>query len=88
MFRKFFAAVIALMLVVGGLFADEIAAIFKKRRAPLKYLDNLLAPPVQSRKTSGVVPSGQVAKLVVISMACFPSRTFASGRADWAVAAR
>jgi len=30
MFRKFFAAVVALMLVVGGLFADEIVAIFKK----------------------------------------------------------
>jgi hypothetical protein len=30
MFRKFFAAVVALMLVVGGLFADEISAIFKK----------------------------------------------------------
>jgi len=30
MFRKFFAAIVATMLVVGGLFADEIAAVFKK----------------------------------------------------------
>ncbi len=30
MFRKFFAAVVAMMLVVGGLFADEISALFKK----------------------------------------------------------
>lgn len=30
MFRKFFAAVVAVMLVVGGLFADEIKGVFKK----------------------------------------------------------
>ena len=30
MFRKFFAAVVASMLVVGGLFADEITGVFKK----------------------------------------------------------
>ena len=30
MFRKFFAAVVASMLVVGGLFADEIKGVFKK----------------------------------------------------------
>jgi hypothetical protein len=30
MFRKFFAAAVALMLVVGGLFADEIKGVFKK----------------------------------------------------------
>ena len=30
MFRKFFAAVVALTLVVGGLFADDIKGVFKK----------------------------------------------------------
>jgi hypothetical protein len=30
MFRKCFAAVVALMLVAGGLFAEEIKAVFKK----------------------------------------------------------
>ena len=30
MFRKFFAAIVASMLVVGGLFADEIKGVFKK----------------------------------------------------------
>ena len=30
MFRKFFAAVVALTLVVGGLFADDIEGVFKK----------------------------------------------------------
>ncbi|MCE9530441.1 MAG: hypothetical protein K8T89_04820 [Planctomycetes bacterium] len=30
MFRKFFTAVVALMFVVGGLFADEIKGVFKK----------------------------------------------------------
>jgi len=29
MLRKFFAAVVASMLVVGGLFADDVKAIFK-----------------------------------------------------------
>lgn len=30
MFRKFFAVTAALMLVVGGLFAEEIKGVFKK----------------------------------------------------------
>lgn len=30
MFRKFFAALVAMTLVVGGLFADEIKGVFKK----------------------------------------------------------
>lgn len=30
MFRKFFAAVAALTLVVGGLFAEDVKGIFKK----------------------------------------------------------
>jgi hypothetical protein len=30
MFRKFFAVVIASMLVVGGLFAEEVKGVFKK----------------------------------------------------------
>lgn len=30
MFRKFFAAFVALTLVVGGLFADDVMGIFKK----------------------------------------------------------
>jgi len=30
MFRKFFAAIVASMLVIGGLFADEVKAVFKK----------------------------------------------------------
>ncbi len=30
MFRKFFAALVAMMLVVGGLFADNIMGVFKK----------------------------------------------------------
>jgi hypothetical protein len=30
MFRKFFAALAALTLVVGGLFADDIVGVFKK----------------------------------------------------------
>jgi len=30
MFRKFFAAVVAVMLVVGGLFAEDITGVFKK----------------------------------------------------------
>ena len=30
MFRKFFAAIVASMLVAGGLFADEIKAVFVK----------------------------------------------------------
>ncbi len=30
MFRKFFAAVVATVLVVGGLFAEEIKGVFKK----------------------------------------------------------
>ncbi len=30
MFRKFFAAVVALALVAGGLFAEEIKGVFKK----------------------------------------------------------
>jgi len=30
MFRKFFAAAVALALVVGGLFADEVKGVFKK----------------------------------------------------------
>jgi len=29
MFRKFFAAIVASMLVIGGLFADEVKGIFK-----------------------------------------------------------
>jgi len=30
MFRKFFAALVAVMLVVGGLFAEDIQGVFKK----------------------------------------------------------
>ena len=30
MFRKFFAALVALTLVVGGLFAEDIKGVFKK----------------------------------------------------------
>ncbi len=30
MFRKFFAAFVALTLVVGGLFAEEVKGVFKK----------------------------------------------------------
>jgi hypothetical protein len=30
MFRKFFAAIVAATLVVGGLFADDIKGVFKK----------------------------------------------------------
>ncbi|MCE9530440.1 MAG: hypothetical protein K8T89_04815 [Planctomycetes bacterium] len=30
MFRKFFTAVVALVFVAGGLFADEIKGVFKK----------------------------------------------------------
>jgi D-lyxose ketol-isomerase len=30
MFRKFFAVLVALTLVVGGLFADDITGVFKK----------------------------------------------------------
>jgi hypothetical protein len=56
MFRKFFAAVIAMMLVVGGLFADEISALFKK------YDDGKITVEVDGKEKTYTVDKAAVYK--------------------------